>query len=44
MRCAGCRFLNLCGGGFRVRAEQVHSDPWAPDPGAYLTDAEVLAA
>jgi radical SAM protein with 4Fe4S-binding SPASM domain len=43
-RCAQCRFLNLCGGGFRVRAQQVHRDPWAPDPGCYLTDEEVLAA
>jgi len=40
-RCAGCRFLDVCGGGFRVRAVQVHGRLWAPDPGCYLTDQEV---
>jgi radical SAM protein with 4Fe4S-binding SPASM domain len=40
-RCAGCRFLNVCGGGFRVRAVQVHGNLWAPDPACYLTDEEV---
>lgn len=43
-RCASCRFLRICGGGFRVRAAQVHNDPWAADPGCYLRDEEVLAA
>ncbi len=43
-RCQRCRFLNLCGGGFRVRAEQVHGDPWASDPACYLSDEEILAA
>jgi radical SAM protein with 4Fe4S-binding SPASM domain len=40
-RCGGCRFIKICGGGFRVRAVQVHGDPWAPDPGCYLTDEEI---
>lgn len=40
-RCGGCRFLNMCGGGFRVRAVQVHNDIWAPDPACYLTDEEI---
>ncbi len=40
-RCAGCRFLNVCGGGFRVRAVQVHGNLWAPDPACYLTDEEI---
>jgi radical SAM protein with 4Fe4S-binding SPASM domain len=40
-RCAGCQFLNVCGGGFRVRAVQVHGDLWAPDPACYLTDDEI---
>jgi radical SAM protein with 4Fe4S-binding SPASM domain len=39
-RCAGCRFFNICGGGFRVRAAQT-GDPWASDPACYLTDAEI---
>jgi radical SAM protein with 4Fe4S-binding SPASM domain len=42
-KCAGCRFLNVCGGGFRVRAVQVHGNLWAPDPACYLTDDEVAA-
>jgi radical SAM protein with 4Fe4S-binding SPASM domain len=40
-RCALCRYLNLCGGNFRVRAEAVHGDIWAPDPACYLTDDEI---
>jgi radical SAM protein with 4Fe4S-binding SPASM domain len=40
-KCAGCRFLSVCGGGFRVRAVQVHGNLWAPDPACYLTDEEV---
>jgi radical SAM protein with 4Fe4S-binding SPASM domain len=43
-RCGSCRFQKVCGGGFRVRAAQVHNDPWATDPGCYLTDEETLAA
>jgi radical SAM protein with 4Fe4S-binding SPASM domain len=43
-RCATCRFLNICGGGFRVRALQVYGNPWAPDPACYLTDEEISAA
>ncbi|MDR2050200.1 MAG: 12,18-didecarboxysiroheme deacetylase [Deltaproteobacteria bacterium] len=40
-RCASCRFLNICGGNFRARAESVHGDIWAPDPACYLTDEEI---
>ena len=40
-RCARCRWLDICGGNFRVRAEAVHGDVWAPDPACYLTDEEV---
>lgn len=40
-RCAGCRFLSICGGGFRVRAVQVHGNLWAPDPACYLTEEEI---
>jgi len=44
-RCGVCRFQDICGGSFRVRAWQVHGDPWAEDPGCYLTDEEIgLAA
>ena len=40
-RCADCRFKEICGGSFRVRAAQVHGDPWASDPACYLTDGEI---
>lgn len=40
-RCAKCRWLAICGGNFRVRAEAVHGDVWAPDPACYLTDEEI---
>ena len=39
-RCGACQWKDVCGGGFRVRAMQVHGDPWAEDPGCYLTDEE----
>ena len=40
-RCANCKWLDICGGNFRVRAEAVHSDIWSPDPACYLSDAEI---
>ncbi|MFH1124889.1 MAG: 12,18-didecarboxysiroheme deacetylase [Pseudomonadota bacterium] len=40
-RCAACRWLDICGGNFRVRAEAVTGDIWAPDPACYLTDEEI---
>mgnify|MGYP001470325787 FL=1 len=40
-RCAGCRWLDICGGNFRVRAEAATGDLWAPDPACYLTDREI---
>jgi len=40
-RCAECRWLSICGGNFRVRAEAVTGDLWAPDPACYLTDDEI---
>jgi radical SAM protein with 4Fe4S-binding SPASM domain len=40
-RCSNCRWLDMCGGGFRVRAELMTGDPWAPDPACYLTDEEI---
>jgi radical SAM protein with 4Fe4S-binding SPASM domain len=40
-RCASCRFNALCGGSLRARAELVTGDPWAPDPGCYLTEEEI---
>ena len=40
-RCAACRWLNVCGGNFRARAEAIAGDIWAPDPACYLTDKEI---
>lgn len=41
-RCAACRFLDVCNGNFRVRAEAATGSLWAPDPACYLTDDEIL--
>jgi len=41
-RCAGCRWLDVCAGNFRVRAEAVTGNIWAPDPACYLTDEEIF--
>ena len=43
-RCADCRFLGVCGGGFRVRAVQVYNDLWASDPACYLRETEISKA
>jgi len=40
-RCARCKWLDVCAGNFRVRAEAVTGDLWAPDPACYLTDEEI---
>jgi Fe-coproporphyrin III synthase len=40
-RCRACRFLSICGGNFRARAEAFHGDVWAEDPACYLTDEEI---
>ena len=40
-RCGQCRFKEICGGSFRVRAAQVYGDPWSSDPACYLTDREI---
>ena len=40
-RCSKCRFLDICGGNFRARAEAFYGDIWAPDPACYLTDKEI---
>lgn len=40
-RCAGCRWLDVCGGNFRVRAEAISGNVWSPDPACYLTDEEI---
>jgi 12,18-didecarboxysiroheme deacetylase len=39
-RCAACRWLDVCAGNFRARAESA-GDLWGEDPACYLTDEEV---
>lgn len=41
-RCQDCSFFKICNGNTRVRAMQTLNDPWASDPGCYLTDNEIL--
>jgi heme d1 biosynthesis radical SAM protein NirJ len=44
-RCGACAYFDVCGGNTRVRAMRLTGDPWAEDPGCYLTDSEIgLAA
>jgi len=40
-RCGSCRFKAVCGGSLRARAEIATGDPWAADPGCYLSDEEI---
>ncbi|MBF8269155.1 MAG: radical SAM protein [Gammaproteobacteria bacterium] len=40
-RCGACQYFAICGGNTRVRAYQLSNDPWAEDPGCYLTDQEI---
>ena len=40
-RCSQCKWLNVCGGNFRARAEAYYGDVWSPDPACYLTDEEI---
>ncbi|MCX5907710.1 MAG: 12,18-didecarboxysiroheme deacetylase [Deltaproteobacteria bacterium] len=40
-RCPSCRWLEVCSGNFRVRAEAATGDLWADDPACYLTDEEI---
>jgi 12,18-didecarboxysiroheme deacetylase len=40
-RCAKCKYLDICAGNFRARAEACYDDPWAEDPACYLSDEEI---
>jgi len=40
-RCRLCKFFDGCGGALRVRADLHFNDPWAPDPGCYLSNKEI---
>ncbi len=43
-RCAICQHLAICGGNSRTRAWQLTGNPWAEDPGCYLSDHEIGVA
>ncbi|WP_459167816.1 putative heme d1 biosynthesis radical SAM protein NirJ1 [Natronospora cellulosivora (SeqCode)] len=40
-RCSNCKWLNICNGNFRARAEAIHGDFWHEDPACYLRDNEI---
>ncbi|MGO8942526.1 MAG: 12,18-didecarboxysiroheme deacetylase [Syntrophobacteraceae bacterium] len=40
-RCADCKWLSVCGGNLRVRAEAASGDLWSCDPACYLSDEEI---
>ncbi|MEW8027724.1 MAG: heme d1 biosynthesis radical SAM protein NirJ [Candidatus Thiodiazotropha sp.] len=40
-RCAVCTHRTICGGNSRTRAWRLTGNPWAEDPGCYLTDDEI---
>lgn len=42
-RCSQCKFLDICNGNLRVRAEAVYGDTWAEDPACYLSEQETGA-
>ena len=43
-RCAACRFLDICNGNSRPRAQAANGDIWAADPACYLSDQEIAPA
>ncbi|MDT8392028.1 MAG: radical SAM protein [Lentisphaeria bacterium] len=40
-RCAACKWLDICNGNLRARAEAVTGNMWGSDPACYLTDEEI---
>ncbi|MEX0761592.1 MAG: radical SAM protein [Dehalococcoidia bacterium] len=40
-RCSECRWLDICNGNLRVRAESATRDLWSSDPACYLTEGEI---
>ncbi|MCH7740744.1 MAG: radical SAM protein [Chloroflexi bacterium] len=42
--CKSCKWLSVCNGNLRVRAESATGDPWGHDPACYLTPEETGAA
>jgi radical SAM protein with 4Fe4S-binding SPASM domain len=42
-KCRNCRFLDVCNGNLRTRAEAATGDWLGDDPSCYLTDSEIVA-
>lgn len=42
-RCATCKWLPMCNGNFRARAEAATGNYWQSDPGCYLLDEEIAS-
>lgn len=40
-RCSQCKWLPVCNGNFRARAEAITGDFWESDPACYLTNEEI---
>lgn len=40
-KCSRCKWIDICNGNLRVRAEAVFNDLWAEDPACYLTEEEI---
>lgn len=40
-RCGRCKWLSVCNGNFRARAEAITGDFWGSDPACYLTNEEI---
>lgn len=40
-RCGSCKWIDVCNGNLRVRAEAATGDFWDSDPSCYLTDEEI---
>ncbi len=40
-RCNRCRFLNMCNGNLRARAEAAGNGIWGDDPACYLSDEDI---
>ncbi|MCL6088099.1 MAG: putative heme d1 biosynthesis radical SAM protein NirJ1 [Actinobacteria bacterium] len=41
-RCAACKWLEVCNGNCRTRAEAITGDFWGSDPACYLSDEEIV--
>ncbi len=41
IKCKKCKWIDICNGNLRVRAEYVTGNIWGDDPACYLTDDEI---